>query len=60
LPALEHYTCREDDLEGEIKIKKKNNFFSHENGNFFRAVGKKVKKTKFVIPNHHFWMRTVR
>jgi hypothetical protein len=33
LPALEHHTCREDDVEeGGIKIKKTKMF--HENGNF--------------------------
>jgi hypothetical protein len=49
LPALEHHTYSEDDVEeGGIKIKKTTIF--HENGNFFRAeVGKKVK-------NHHIWM----
>jgi hypothetical protein len=47
LPALEHYTYSEDDVEeGGIKIKKKKYFF-HENGNCFRAeVGKKVKNKK--------------
>jgi hypothetical protein len=41
LPALEHHTCSEDDVEeGGLKRKEKNKFF-HENGNFFRAnVGK--------------------
>jgi hypothetical protein len=40
LPALEHHTYSEDDVEeGGIKIKK--------NGNLFRAeVGKKVKTKK--------------
>jgi hypothetical protein len=36
LPALEHHTYSEDDVdEGGIKIKKTN--FLHENGNFFRV-----------------------
>jgi hypothetical protein len=43
LPALEHHTLSEDDVEeGGIKIKK-NIKFVHENGNSFWAeVGKKV------------------
>jgi hypothetical protein len=35
LPALEHHTYSDDDVEeGGIKIQKK---FVHENGSFFRA-----------------------
>jgi hypothetical protein len=46
LPALEHHTYREDDVEeGGTKIKRKKLIFVHENGNFF-----------FFIPNHHFWI----
>jgi hypothetical protein len=56
LPALEHHTYSEDNVEeGGIKIKKI--IFVHENGNFFRVVRGKRKKIKFyLIPNHHFWM----
>jgi hypothetical protein len=44
LPALEHHTYREDDVEeGGIKIKK-TNYFVYENGNFFRAGGRKKGK----------------
>jgi hypothetical protein len=41
LPALEHHTYREDDVEeGGIKIKKKNKNFQ-ENGNF---LGRRSEK----------------
>jgi hypothetical protein len=55
LPALEHHTYREDDVEdGGIKIKK-NILIFHENDNFWGVdVGKKVKKKNH--SNHHFWM----
>jgi hypothetical protein len=62
LPALEHHTYREDDVEeGGIKIKKKIKVF-HENGNFFRAeVGKKVKKKNlFLFQITTFGCRRVR
>jgi hypothetical protein len=51
LPALEHQTYSEDDVEeGGIKINKKINYFFHENCNFFMTeVGKFI-----FIPNHHF------
>jgi hypothetical protein len=43
LPALEHHTYSDDDVEGGIKIKKEKKMF-HENGNFFRAeLGKNEK-----------------
>jgi hypothetical protein len=41
LPALEHHTYSEDDVE------EGGNLFSHENGNFLRAeVRKNVKNVK--------------
>jgi hypothetical protein len=52
LPALEHHTYSEDDVEGGIKIKKKIKI-----KNFFRAeVESLKKKKKNFIPNRHFWM----
>jgi hypothetical protein len=55
LPALEHHTCREDDVEvGGIKIKKKQ--FFDETGNFLGQWSEKIKFKFIFIPNHHFWM----
>jgi hypothetical protein len=51
------YLYSEDDVEeGGIEINK-NNYFFHENGNFFRV---EVGKILIFIPNHHFWMSGVR
>jgi glutamine amidotransferase-like uncharacterized protein len=57
LPALEHHTYSEDDVEeGGIKIKKKT--FFHENGDFLGlCCGQKIGETFFssnfiFIPNH--------
>jgi hypothetical protein len=53
LPALEHHTYSEDDVEeGGIKIKKKKMKMAIFLG---RRSEKRLKK-KFVIPSRHFWM----
>jgi hypothetical protein len=54
LPALEHHTYREDDVEeGGIKIKINKTNFVHENGYF---LGRRSEIFFIFIPNHHFWM----
>jgi hypothetical protein len=47
LPALEHHTYSEDDVEeGGLKIKKNNNFFLMKNENF---LGRRSEKNKILF-----------